>query len=53
MIDVCGVCGTLSDNCTHYDSMIVCDVCEEDFNGCSHANDMGAEFDDNEEPADD
>ncbi|WP_160117023.1 hypothetical protein [Acinetobacter chinensis] len=44
MIDVCDVCGTLSDNCTHYESMIICDVCEDDFDGMAEANDACAEL---------
>ena len=44
MIDVCGVCGTQSSNCRHYDSMIVCDVCEDDFECMTEANDACAEF---------
>lgn len=44
MIDVCGVCGTQSSNCRHYDSMIVCDVCEDDFECMTEGNDACAEF---------
>ena len=46
MTDFCTVCGTLSNNCSYYDSMIVCNVCEDDFKGMTEANDACAEFDD-------
>lgn len=39
MIDVCAVCNTQSNNCTHYESMIICDVCEGDFESMTEAND--------------
>lgn len=49
MIDVCDVCNEQSSNCRKDGTMIICDACEDDFNGCSHANDMDAEFDSSEE----
>ncbi|WP_165382088.1 MULTISPECIES: hypothetical protein [unclassified Acinetobacter] len=46
MIDVCDVCGTNSDNCIHFESMMVCDVCSDDFECMSKHSDVCAELDD-------
>ncbi|GEM_PF-2777876 len=43
MIDVCDVCNEQSSNCRKDGTMIICDSCEEEFDGCAAANDWHGE----------